>query len=83
MAAGLGRAAMAFALHVRSARIFQGFHQAERRLRLFFPYKPARINPPVFTRPVFTRPVFTLPVITRPVFSLPLVFMDSASLADF
>lgn len=78
MAAGLGRAEMAFALRARSARIFQGFHQAERRLRLFFPYKPARINPPVFTRPVFT-----LPVITRPVFSLPLVFMDSASLADF
>ena len=69
---------MAFALHVRSARIFQGFHQAERRLRLFLPYKPARVYPPVFTRPVFT-----LPVITRPVFSLPLVFMDCASLADF
>lgn len=64
---------MAFALRARSARIFQGFHQAERRLRLFFPYKPARVYPPVFT----------LPVITRPVFSLPLVFMDSASLADF
>lgn len=69
---------MAFALRARSARIFQGFHQAERRLRLFFSYKPARVYPPVFTRPVFT-----LPVITRPVFSLPLVFMDSASLADF
>ena len=69
---------MAFALRARSAHIFQGFYQAERRLRLFFPYKPARIN-----TPVFTRPVFTLPVITRPVFSLPRVFMDSASLADF